>query len=1155
MATAFCLLWKQVKLSCAMIVRDADSAELQRAVDSIRPFVDEVVLVDTGSKEPFRPEGVDTFELFTGCNDSRPKWNPKKPRLNGRGPIVDFAAARNRSFELCKGEFIVWLDADDVVTPNAAAGPNILRDACQPGKRIVYPYQYNPGLRYFLPRIVPRGMRWYEPIHEYIDALVLTEEKRTDVTWVHKREHTAPSDERNIRICEYWKDAPQYEKNLRFWFYLAQSYANAAALPTVTSTTRVHYLKSAIATYEKLYALEGWTDQKFVICQRMTRLVLPDYQAFLKWAWRAVEVRPDWPNGYFLLGQAYYHLRSEEPSKWLEHSKMSIQFFELGMKLPKADSLHFVDVDEDRFEVHKFYNVVLCMVGRVEDALKSCESALKHGDDRMMRENVHFYRAVLAKAKLDAILSELRDQRGRGAIHADNIVNEALGALGASSRTGTSSRTAGPYRMAFVCAQAWERWNPDEMGAVKGSEIMLVSMARELAKLGAEVRVYSPSCGPEKSYAGVSYIPRLPSAGDPPCDTLIAFRHAELLESPLPSGRRVLWVHDICAFNGSKARFDLADYVFVNSTFHKSSVMDWHRADLHPSKVVVMGVGGDLARFRQTRTRDVKRCVWTSSPDRGLSELLDIWPRIVAAVPEASLHVYYGFGGWQRDPWTAALEGTLRKKMAEAPNVTFHGSVTRDEHTEALLTSGVWLYTSFWNGRRFGETGCVSAMEAQAAGLHTVSSGYGALAEVVFRHGRIVPGDPSDPGYAHNFFDLAVYALNDRTTDRAEVSRFAFEMFDNSNVVAKWKGFFGIEKVETPTVIAGGSPRMRVAVVCGECWEEWNPRTAEEKGIGGSEMAVIEVSKRLARLGHEVTVYGPCGPEDVYDGVRYVPEMRPSPDVDAIIAWRRADLLELGSAKRRVLWLHDACVPLGTPERLTRASAIVVQSDRHKDIVRNETGEAFERTMVIHPGLTPERFALDVPRNPKKAVWTSSPERGLSELLDMWPAILERVPEAELHVFYGFKTWETRAQAQGLTRDLERIVEIRAKIANAERVFMRGRVSRVEQAIELLSSGAWLYPAWHDDQRFYEMFCVSSVEAQAAGLRMVASSWLTPMDKHIATVDGDARSFEYQAAFVEYAYSALSTSKVASRDAQMKDARERYSWDAVTRQWERLLAG
>ena len=91
--------WSQTKprLSLCMIVRDNERT-IRPCLESIRPWVDEMIVVDTGSTdktpEICRELGAKIFH-FPWCDD--------------------FSAARNESLKYATGEWLFWMDSDDTI--------------------------------------------------------------------------------------------------------------------------------------------------------------------------------------------------------------------------------------------------------------------------------------------------------------------------------------------------------------------------------------------------------------------------------------------------------------------------------------------------------------------------------------------------------------------------------------------------------------------------------------------------------------------------------------------------------------------------------------------------------------------------------------------------------------------------------------------------------------------------------------------------------------------------------------------------------------------------------------------------------------------------------------------------------------------------------
>ena len=99
-----------------------------------------------------------------------------------------------------------------------------------------------------------------------------------------------------------------------------------------------------------------------------------------------------------------------------------------------------------------------------------------------------------------------------------------------------------------------------------------------------------------------------------------------------------------------------------------------------------------------------------------------------------------------------------------------------------------------------------------------------------------------------------------------------------------------------------------IAIWCGAGWEKWSPKSIA-KGIGGSEEAVIYLSKELAKLGWRVTVYAdPQDEQGNYEGVNYVPyySVNWQDTFNILVSWRQVGLFDMPiKAKKTYLWNHD----------------------------------------------------------------------------------------------------------------------------------------------------------------------------------------------------------------------------------------------------------
>src|SRR4029077_14739304 len=187
-------------------------------------------------------------------------------------------------------------------------------------------------------------------------------------------------------------------------------------------------------------------------------------------------------------------------------------------------------------------------------------------------------------------------------------------------------------------------------------------------------------------------------------------------------------------------------------------------------------------------------------------------------------------------------------------------------------------------------------------------------------------------------------------------------------------------------------------------------------------------------------------------------------------------------------------------------------------------------------------------RDSHKVVYSSSADRGLESLLQMWPRIRSAVKDATLHIFYGFYNWEmmSKTDAQATAR----INAIKSRIFDLQPqgVVYRGRVDQQTLAPGFLSTGACLFPTW-----FSETFCLTAAESQAAGLRIVSSP-IAALKETVSNrgvmIEVDWMSPEYQNKFVDAAVWALQNG--GNREALQQYARDHFSWDGVVSQWEDL---
>jgi hypothetical protein len=200
---------------------------------------------------------------------------------------------------------------------------------------------------------------------------------------------------------------------------------------------------------------------------------------------------------------------------------------------------------------------------------------------------------------------------------------------------------------------------------------------------------------------------------------------------------------------------------------------------------------------------------------------------------------------------------------------------------------------------------------------------------------------------------------------------------------------------------------------------EWDPTDMK---LGGSEQAIVHLSKHWVKMGMKVAVYGNFKQDQNMDNVEYIKwtKFPYEKNVKILIAWRSPGIILLmnfmrpNSTKRLIADFHDNfSYTLANLNRkllipfLDKVDRYNLKSVYHKNcflkFMEKEIPE--DKFNIIVNGVRVDEFLVkedDWIRNPYRFCYCSSYDRGLETILEkIWPIIYKAEPRAELHVYYG----------------------------------------------------------------------------------------------------------------------------------------------------------
>lgn len=269
-------------------------------------------------------------------------------------------------------------------------------------------------------------------------------------------------------------------------------------------------------------------------------------------------------------------------------------------------------------------------------------------------------------------------------------------------------------------------WGPHNMKGLGGSEIAVVQIAERLARFGWQVVVSGNV--EDGNWNGVEWLStsNMHQKYFDKFDVIIGVSYIHFVfEFEDYSAKKLFWIHntDFYPWYMGSEIDDPETLLTTGEINGFICLTNWHKEQwsqkysLDPEMFHVIGNGIDTETFVGHSPKVKGRFIWSSAPERGLTELLTYWPIIKSKLPGASLHIYSpGYQVARREDWTGH----------ELVDVEFKGSVSQQELHQAMGEAEYWMYLTSYE-----ETYCITALEMQKANVLPITTSMAALDETV----------------------------------------------------------------------------------------------------------------------------------------------------------------------------------------------------------------------------------------------------------------------------------------------------------------------------------------------------------------------------------------------------------------------------------------
>ena len=361
------------------LIAKNEKHNVTRCFSSWWDFVDEVVIADTGS---------DDGTLGAALEFAKHHGQPDKLKTVRIEWTDDFAAARQAADDLATGEFLTWCDLDDTIE-----GFGRIRQAVQDATDEVsaffcdYRYATDPHghtvSQLARERVVRNdGNQWKGRLHEHklITRGTIVRVPAEVCVWVHHRDHTERTGERNVRILEDWlRDEPgdaRIMQSLAMEYVGAQRYRDASDL------------------FARVLACPGEPPDRRAQAHRHLCVMLMQQdrvQEAEAAAWESLRETWLWADTHLTLAEVAY--TQGRPEQAVHHAETALR---VGM----PDTILIINPQQYDAHPRGLMACALAAMGRFDDAVNMAEECLRIAPDyQLVAQHLPGWRGALKRER------------------------------------------------------------------------------------------------------------------------------------------------------------------------------------------------------------------------------------------------------------------------------------------------------------------------------------------------------------------------------------------------------------------------------------------------------------------------------------------------------------------------------------------------------------------------------------------------------------------------------------------------------------------------------------------------------------------------------------------------------------------------------------